>query len=50
MASRAIDALSQILGDNRYFLGATALRCGRHGVRFVAGVPGTALRFTGRDR
>ena len=33
MAGRAFDALSQVLGDNKYLPGQRALRRGRHGIR-----------------
>ena len=43
MASRAIDALSQILGDNRYFLGAQP--CGPDATVFASLACGLAPLF-----
>jgi glutathione S-transferase len=50
MASRGIEALAQILGDNRYFLGATPSGSDATVFAFVAGVLASHFESPLRDR
>jgi glutathione S-transferase len=50
MASRGIEALAQILGDNRYFLGASPAGADATVFAFVAGALTTQFESPVRDK